>query len=544
MVLPLPSALHRFERRRQLYNTGSLQASQDASLKAGNLSVQTAQDLLNVGTIQGGNVQLVAGNNLVCSADLGGTYDAIRDTYAIGAQIGGSNVSVAAGNDLTAQAAYMNAHNALTLAAGHDIDLTDAHDLHTEAHDYEHSSFSFFSTSRKRFGSVDPEWRSHTSSTQISQSTSVGSVLSGDSVSVAAGNNLTATNAQIVATKDVVLAAGNNLTLNAGQNTYTENQAKTTSHTGLMNNGGLSVLIGNRSTQDGLTVNETSYRGSTVGSLQGSVTMSAGNDVHITGSDVLSQTGTAIVGKNVTIDAAVGSTDITQTQKVSQAGINVGLSGGLINGAQSVYGMAQAGHDVQDSRLKALYASQAAYTANDGYNAYQAAAKEGSVSSGINLRLGIGGSSASSTGTTHDETAYGSHIHSAGDITLAATGGDLNIIGSQINGNNVALAAANNLNILSQAEQHTLESSNKNAGGGAGVQLGTSGIGFYAQASIGKGSAHGNGTTHADSSVNATDTLTTDQWQRHHHQRRAACGQHGTRQHRQQPADPKRTRHR
>lgn|GEM_PF-715700 len=84
----------------------------------------------------------------------------------------------------------------------------------------------------------------------------------------------------------------------------------------------------------------------------------------------------------------------------------------------------------------------------------------------------------------------------------------MNIIGSQINGNNVALAAANNLNILSQAEQHTLESSNKNAGGGAGVQLGTSGIGFYAQASIGKGSAHGNGTTHADSSVNATDTLT------------------------------------
>jgi len=68
--------------------------------------------------------------------------------------------------------------------------------------------------------------------------------------------------------------------------------------------------------------------------------------------------------------------------------------------------------------------------------------------------------------------------------------------------------ASHNINLLSQAEDHSLKSSNKNASGGVGVQIGTDGVGFYAQASVGKGSAHGNGTTHATTAVNAKDTLT------------------------------------
>jgi filamentous hemagglutinin len=35
-------------------------------------------------------------------------------------------------------------------------------------------------------------------------------------------------------------------------------------------------------------------------------------------------------------------------------------------------------------------------------------------------------------------------------VTLTTIGGDLNVTGSQIDGQNVALAAANNVNILSQ----------------------------------------------------------------------------------------------
>ncbi|RDS80536.1 filamentous hemagglutinin N-terminal domain-containing protein, partial [Dyella monticola] len=509
-------------------NGVGITAGHDLTSVAGTLTSTNGEVVL----VAGNNINLVAGeethssfqNTVTSQGNLLShskttTQDSSSDTYAVGTTLGGNNVSLVAGNDLNAQAAYLNANDALTLAAGRDITLTDAQDTHTETHAIETSSFNFFSTSSKRFGSVDPEWRSNASSMQISQSTSAGSVLSGDSVTVAAGNNLTATNAQIVATNEVILAAGNDLTLNAGQNTYDYNQANSTRHTGLMNNGGLSVLIGNRTQNQGTTVHETRYSGSTVGSLNGSVTLNAGNNVHITGSDVISNTATTIIGKNVTIDAAVGSTDIKQTQKMSQGGINVGIGGTVANVANSVYYSVQRGSQVQDSRLQALYAAQAAQTlfspgAGQGMNlgpgqtGADAIANAAQGKANIDLKLGIGGSSASSTTTSHDDITYGSRIRSNGNVTIAATGGDVNIIGSQINGDNVALAAANNLNLLSQSENHTLQSDNQNVSAGVGVLIGSSGFGIYAQAAGGEGSAHGNGITHTDSTVDASGTLT------------------------------------
>ena len=53
---------------------------------------------------------------------------------------------------------------------------------------------------------------------------------------------------------------------------------------------------------------------------------------------------------------------------------------------------------------------------------------------GISLHIGIGGGSSTTTGKTHDDVAYGSKISSNGNVAIAATGGDLNVIGSQISG--------------------------------------------------------------------------------------------------------------
>lgn len=522
----------------------SIAANHDLTVSAGTLSSTN------------GNVALAAGNNLTLNAadethssyrdtsthhsglfssDSTKTHDATSDTYAIGTAIHGNNVVLAAGNNLTTQAAQLTANNALSLSAVNNVTLGAGQDTHTEEHDYQHSSFNFFSDSSKRFGSVDPEWRSNQSSTTINQTTSIGSTLSGDTVTVAAGHDLTGTAVQIAGTHDVTLAAGNNLTLNAGQDTYTETQSSGTSHTGLMNGGGFSVLIGNKSQKTTTTDKEVSYTGSLVGSTNGAVTLTAGNNVHITGSDVLSQTATTIVGKNVTIDAAVGSQDVTQTQTIHQGGIHVGLSGGAISAAQNVYGAAQGISQSHDSRLQALYAMQAAQTlfspgAANGMGLAQgqtgASAIAGAISdphlaasgsngnggqsgdsSGVNLQIGLTGSTASQKQHTHDDITYGSKISSNGDVTIAATGGDLNVIGSTINGNNVALSAAHDINLLSQAEQHTQTQTSSNASAGVGVSLGTNGFNVYVQASMGKANAHGNGETHTDTSVTASNTL-------------------------------------
>ncbi|MET3651788.1 hemagglutinin repeat-containing protein [Dyella japonica] len=514
----------------------TLSGSNGVAATAGHDLTATAATL----TSANGNVALGAGNDLTLNAGsethtstvdtktTGGnwnthsttrTHDSVSDTYAVGTAISGNNVALTAGHDLTAQAAQVQAQGAIYVAAAHDINLTDAHDVHSEEHDVSKTTSRTFNTNvlDPRFGNVDPDKRSSNSSQSLSQSTSVGTLLSGDSVTVAAGHDFTGTNAQVVGTHDVVIAAGNNLTLNAGQNTYTEADSAGKSHTGVMNGGGLSVMAGKRTTTTTTSINDVSYSGSTVGSTDGSVTLSAGNNVHITGSDVLSQTSTTIVGKNVTIDAAVGTTDITHTQKQSSAGIHLGLTGGAATVANTVIGDAQGATHTTDKRLQALYAAQAAQTlfSPGAGNAMGLGGQTGAQSvsqaaqgntQGMSLRIGLGASSATNTETTRDETAYGSTIHSNGNVTIAATGGDLNVIGSQVSGNNVALAAANNINLLSQAEQHTDKSDSHNSSGEVGVSVGQT-TGIYLTVAAGQAQGHGNGTTHADTTINANDTL-------------------------------------
>ncbi|RBL28070.1 hypothetical protein BRN31_16345, partial [Xanthomonas oryzae pv. oryzae] len=205
--------------------------------------------------------------------------------------------------------------------------------------------------------------------------------------------------------------------------------------------------------------------------------------------------------------AAVEDTvDTVETSKQHSAGINVGLTGAVVQAAEAAYGMTRHGSQVSDDRLKALYAVKAAYAAKDSVDAYQAAAAQGGSMGGVSVRIGIGASSASSKSTTHEESTVGSRIQSEGNVTIAATGGDLNVIGSKIDGENVALSAAHDLNLLSQQENNTQKSDNKNAGGEIGVSVGTT-TGVYATAYAGKGAAKGNSTLHTESVVTAKDTL-------------------------------------
>ncbi|WP_343133214.1 hemagglutinin repeat-containing protein [Dyella sp. M7H15-1] len=513
-------------------NAAAGQGSSQQSAHAASASTHTDVTTLHAGgsaVLAAGNdltsqgAQLQAGDQLALSAGHDLTLNAVTDTQSQGnswqsghtqynqitqdQSLRGTTldaahgIALSAGHDLTTVAANVTSSNgAIALAAGNDVNLHAAQENHSWQQD----------STTKKSGLLSS---STTTTHDASQdSLAVGTLLSGNTVTVAAGHDVNTQAAQIVATDDIVMAAGNNLNIGVATDTHSEQHERTTKTSGVFTSG-LNLMIGSSKESNTYTETDTTPQGSLIGSLNGGVTLTAGNLVHITGSEVLSDTGTAIVGNDVTLDAAVGTQDITQTYKQQQAGITLGLGGGLASVAQSVYGRSQAANHAEDDRLKALYASQSAYTAYEAYNAYQdaasAAASAGTnVGQGISLRIGLGASSASSSTTTHDETAYGSRIQSNGDVVIAATGGDLTIIGSQVNGQNVALAAANHLNLLSQAENHSLESTNKNASGGIGLQIGSNGFGVYAEGSVGQGSAHGNGTSHAISSINANDTLT------------------------------------
>lgn len=443
------------------------------------------------------------------------THDASSDAYAVGTAISGSNITLGAGHDLTTQSAQVSATQDIGLSAGHDVLLGAAQDSHSEEHDR---------STTKRGGGLgvlvgtskgDLFTRTHKVQQDSSSDTvAVGSVLSGDHVTVAAGHDLTTQVAQVAGTHDVVLAAGHDLTVGTADNIHTEDHSLAVNTYGAQRSG-LHGMFGVAKSAQTASETDTTPTGSLIGSTDGAVTLSAGQDVHVSGSDVLSQTGTAIVGQNVTIEAAVGTADSHQTQSLHTGGIMAGLTGGAATAAEQAYASGQRAGQVSDNRLKALYAAQAAYGARDAYKGGSAGvgsagsgggAQGAANSSGVSLRIGIGASSTSAHSDTHDDISYASHIRSNGDVTLAATNGDLNVIGSQISGDNVALAASHDLNLLSQAEQHTQSDHNANARGELGISIGSQ-TGFYATADGGKGVAHGNGTSYANSSVTASDTL-------------------------------------
>ncbi|MEP9694581.1 hemagglutinin repeat-containing protein [Xanthomonas euvesicatoria] len=408
----------------------------------------------------------------------------------------GGNLAMQAGNDITLTAASAaTKEGGITLAAGNDVNLLAASEQHDAVQDMTKKKKGTFSS---KTTTTHDAWQ---------DTVAVTTTLSGDTVQIAAGNDLLSQGAQVASTGDVVLAVGNILTLDTVQNTHSEEHEKTVKKSGLYGGGGFSVALGVTKKTDGLDVTEVTNTGSLVGSTDGSVKMTAGNKVAITGSDVLSATSTTIVGKEVTIAAAENTVDTVQTSKQQSAGITLGLTGGVVAAAEAAYSATKRGSEVEDDRLKALYAAKAGYAVSDGVAEYQAAAAAGSSMGGVSLRIGIGASSASSKTTTHEETTGGSRILSDGNVTIAATSGDLNVIGSKINGENVALSAANDLNLLSNLETNTNKSENKNAGGEIGVSVGTT-TGVYLTAYAGKGSAKGNSDVHAESVVTANDRLT------------------------------------
>ncbi|WP_428977252.1 hemagglutinin repeat-containing protein [Xanthomonas hortorum] len=435
----------------------------------------------------------------------------------------GGNLAMQAGNDINLTAATVaTKEGGITLAAGNDVNLLAASEQHDAVQDMTKKKKGTFSS---KTTTTHDEWHDNVAVT---------TTLSGDTVQIAAGNDLLSQGAQVASTGDVVLAAGNNLTLDTVQNTHSEEHEKTVKKSGLYGGGGFSVALGVTKKADGLDVTEVTNSGSLVGSTKGSVTMTAGNKVAITGSDVLSATSTTIVGKEVTIAAAENTVDTVQTSKQQSAGITLGVSGGIVDTALAAYGAAKRISDVDDDRLKALYAARAAYatgatvdqakkTPGNFLAGYDGQAVGGNVAkpgkepasglegagaaTGMSFRLGIGASSSSSKTSTHEESTGGSRIISNGDVTIAATGGDLNVIGSKIAGENVALAAKNNLNLLSNKETNTTKSENKNAGGEIGVSVGAT-TGYYISVSAGKGSAKGNSDLRAESVITANDTLT------------------------------------
>ncbi|WP_164261295.1 hemagglutinin repeat-containing protein [Stenotrophomonas maltophilia] len=416
-------------------------------------------------------------------------------------------IALSAGRDVNLVAAEVRSEqDAISIGAGRDVNLTSAQEEHTWEQD----------TQRKRRGLTSTTRTATHDATQ--DILAVGTVLSAERISIGAGRDITAEGAKIASTGDVVMAAKGNLSIAATESSHSEQHSSDRKKSGLLGgmNGSFGVTFGSRSSGNSSSLTETIAEGSIVGSALGSVTLTAGETLHIGGSDVLSRNGMTLLGKNVRIDSAEQHSEYNDRNYFRQSGLNVAVGGATVDTIQSaraVYAFAKRADEVEDDRLKALYAYKAAQGAIAVAQAAGQQSGDGGGGAGLNVRVTAGTQRSQSETTMEQTTHRGSTLHSDGDVVIAATGGDLTVVGSNVSGRNVDLAAAKDLMIRSSEDRYAQDSRNQSQGGEIGVAIsGSSGggaaIGVYVGANAARGKADGNGTVHNESIIKAGDRLT------------------------------------
>ncbi|EKT6184475.1 contact-dependent inhibition toxin CdiA, partial [Escherichia coli] len=194
-----------------------LSAGRDVSSQGAGIA---AED--NITVRAGRDVNLLAEESVTGSSSYSKKKTVIDETVRQqGTEIAsGGDTTITAGRDITAVASSVTATGNISVNAGRDVALTTA----TE------SDYHYLETKKKSGGFLSKK-TTHTIS-ENSASREAGSLLSGNRVTVNAGDNLTVEGSDVVADRDVSLAAGNHVDVLAATSTDTSWRFKETKKSG------------------------------------------------------------------------------------------------------------------------------------------------------------------------------------------------------------------------------------------------------------------------------------------------------------------------
>ncbi|HIH2643119.1 TPA: hemagglutinin repeat-containing protein, partial [Burkholderia cenocepacia] len=484
----------------------------------GDLTAKGAQiDLGQGGTLAAkGNVTLGAAsatstvNSNSSGSDSHGSYAETlhtSDQALTGTTLrGGDTVTLASGKDLTISGSTVSLDkgNANLLAAG-DVNVGAATETHV-LNSHETHSHSNVVSGVKVASGIDQ--------TAIY---SQGSTISADGVTVTSGRDINVTGSNIVGTNDVSLSAARDVNIKTSQDTIQSSTYFDKKETGLMSNGGLSVSVGSRSNSDKQQSSSVTNNGSAIGALNGNLTVSAGNDLHATGSILHAGNDANLAGKTVKIDAATDTSSFAEQQQFRQAGVTVGVTNPVVAAVQTGRQMANAAQSVSgDPRLIALAAATTGLAAKNTYDSLkQMGGDPVKAATSVGINVSVGASKSDSQMQAQSSTAVGSTVSAGRNVTIAAAGAgkdsNIDVIGSTISaGNNAKLAAEGNVNL--QAAENTSSQHGTNSGSSASVGVSVTvgaktGVALTAGVAGNRGNADGDSSTWTNTHVTAGNQL-------------------------------------
>ena len=422
----------------------------------------------------------------------------------------GGNTTIRAERDATLNAAQVQASGDVAVSAGRDITLNSA----TE------SDYHFFEETKTKSGFLS-KTTTHTVREDYATQEK-GSLLSGNNVSLSAGNDLTVKGSAVVGDGNIALKAGNNVEIVAATEEQSSYRLDEKKKSGVFSGGGLGFTIGSTSSrhqvnEDGTTQSQSV---STIGSTGGDVNIVAGGKAHIGGADVIANQNLSVTGDSVQIDPGHDITRRDETFEQKSSGLTIALSGPVGSAVNSAVTTAQQAKKETDGRLAALQGTKAALSGVQAVQAGQLVQAEGGdAASMVGVSVSLGSQKSSSQQHQEQNTVSGSTLTAGNNLTVTATGqgnsansGDLLIAGSQLKaGGDTTLDAQRDLLLLGAANTQKTEGSNSSSGGNIGVSLGVggsgSGLSVFANANKSQGNEHGDGTFWSETLVDSGGTL-------------------------------------
>ena len=503
--IDLASTLHK-ERNQQGY-TQTIASSGKAAVTGnqGTLSIEAGRDITAEAAeiSSAGNIAMKAGRDITMGTaaakkDTTTTWD--RNNYRhdsaardIGASVTAKgSLSMQSERDISIKAADIRSEGMTAVEAGRNLTVENGKEITDLEEHHRHKERSLLSSTTT------------TTHDEVHAVKAQKSIIEGNTVSIEGGKDISLTGSAAASTKETTLSAGRNISIHAAEETDKEIHKKQVKKRGLIGSG-LGFTIGSEKKKDSYDTEETTQRGSTVGSVKGNVTIHAGQTASIRASDIIAGKNTLITGRNVDIESKDNTYRGKEEHEYKKSGLTVSLGGAVITAKDNIIRPIKNAGQAHDGLLGKLYAADAGFNLHDAVKTYK---NIGDVKKGITLDVSLGTQSAKSDSRYQGTEAKESRIVSGGNIRIKS---DENIAvkGSQITGENVTLQAEKDIHLTAAENRKTAEGNSRSKGAGITASFG---IGGLQNVGISAGKSKGNMEeeiiTHTGSAVTAKNTLT------------------------------------
>ena len=197
------------------------------------------------------------------------------------------------------------------------------------------------------------------------------SQLSGETVQIRSGQDVTLTASDVVAKGNVAVEAAGHITVNT-LNEHQEAQAYSQTKKSGFSLAGIGISYGTEKLKTTQREAQSTPIGSTIASLDGQTTLTAGQNVQATSAQIVGKTGVAIQGQNVTLDGTYATYEAHNTVDYKKSGLTISLGGVVPQAVSAAASNIRQGNRRDDKRLTTLEYGEAARELQQGLTSVKA----------------------------------------------------------------------------------------------------------------------------------------------------------------------------